>query len=64
MRNGRLERRRSSVAREPDAIARHSGVRYDLRAIAIHDPRNRRPDSLDKRLFTLDARSILGGSAR
>lgn len=45
--------------RERDAIERCSGVRYELRAVAIENPSKQRPDSLDRRLFTRDARSIV-----
>lgn len=44
---------------ERDAIERRSGVRYELRAVAIENPSKERPDSLDRRLFTRDARSII-----
>lgn len=47
------------LAREHDAIEHRSGVRYELRAIAIRDPQKDRPDSIDRRLFTRDARSIV-----
>ncbi|HXO18186.1 MAG TPA: homoserine dehydrogenase, partial [Candidatus Dormibacteraeota bacterium] len=47
------------LQRERDAIERRSGVRYELRAIAIRDLQKRRPDSLDRRIFTRDARSIV-----
>ncbi|MGC1381436.1 MAG: homoserine dehydrogenase [Candidatus Baltobacteraceae bacterium] len=53
----------SSVAErllsERDAIERRSGVRYELRAVAIRDLNKRRPDSLDRRLFTRDARFVV-----
>jgi homoserine dehydrogenase len=45
--------------REREAIERRSGVRYELRAVAIENPSKQRPDSLDRRLFTRDARSIV-----
>ncbi len=47
------------LQRERDAIERRSGVRYELRAIAIRDPEKERPHSLDRRLFTRSARSIV-----
>lgn len=47
------------LQRERDAIERRCGVRYDLRAVAIRDPRKTRPHSLDARLFTRDARAIV-----
>jgi homoserine dehydrogenase len=47
------------LQRERDAIERRSGVRYELRGIAIRDPRKERPDLLDRRLFTRDARAIV-----
>ncbi len=53
----------SSVAErllsERDAIERRSGVRYELRAVAIRDLNKRRPDSVDRRLFTRDARCVV-----
>jgi homoserine dehydrogenase len=45
--------------REREAIERRSGVRYELRAVAIENSSKQRPDSLDCRLFTRDARSIV-----
>jgi homoserine dehydrogenase len=44
---------------ERDAIERRSGVRYELRAIAIRDPHKARPDLLSRRIFTRDARSLV-----
>jgi homoserine dehydrogenase len=48
-----------SLQRERDAIERRSGVRYDLRAIAVADAGKVRSSALDGRLFTRDARSIV-----
>lgn len=45
--------------REREIIERRSGVRYELRAIAIRDPHKNRPASLDARLFTRDARAVI-----
>jgi homoserine dehydrogenase len=42
-----------------DAIARRTGVGYELRAIAIRDPYKPRPPALDRALFTTDARSVV-----
>jgi homoserine dehydrogenase len=47
------------LQRERDDIERRSGVRYELRAIAIRDPLKERPGSLDWQLFTRSARSIV-----
>ena len=47
------------LQRERDAIERRSGVRYELRAIAIRDPHKARPDLLSRRVFTRDARSLV-----
>jgi homoserine dehydrogenase len=47
------------LQRERGAIERRSGVRYELRAIAIRDPEKERPGSLDRHLFTRNARSIV-----
>ncbi|HEX3670783.1 MAG TPA: homoserine dehydrogenase [Candidatus Cybelea sp.] len=44
---------------ERDTIERRSGVRYELCAIAIRDPRKLRPRSLDARLFTQDVCSVI-----
>lgn len=44
---------------ERDAIERRSGVRYELRAIAIRDVTKPRPDSIDPRLYTHDARALV-----
>jgi homoserine dehydrogenase len=53
----------SSVAdrlcRERDSVERRNGIRYELRGIAIRDPRKPRLPSLDLRLFTTDARSVI-----
>ena len=45
--------------RERELIERRSGVRYELRAVAIRDMHKTRPDSLDRRLLTRDARAIV-----
>lgn len=42
-----------------DEIERRSGVRYELRAVAIRDLQKPRPDSLDRRMLTRDARAIV-----
>jgi homoserine dehydrogenase len=47
------------LQRERDEIAYRSGVRYELRAIAIQDSCKRRPDSLDRSIFTRSARSVV-----
>jgi homoserine dehydrogenase len=47
------------LQRERDAIERRSGVRYELRAIAIADSLKRRSSALERRLFTRDARSVI-----
>lgn len=47
------------LQQERDAIERRSGVRYELRAIAIRDPHKPRPDLLSRRVFTRDARSLV-----
>jgi homoserine dehydrogenase len=47
------------LQRERDEIAYRSGVRYELRAIAIQDSCKRRPDSLDRSIFTRNARSVV-----
>ncbi len=47
------------LQRERHAIERRTGVRYGLRAIAIRDPEKERPGSLERRLFTRSARSIV-----
>ncbi len=44
---------------ERDAIQRRCGVRYELRAIAVRDTKKQRPDFVDRRLFTTDARAIV-----
>lgn len=48
-----------ALQQQRDAIERRSGVRYELRAVAIRDPHKRRPDSIDAGLFTRDARAII-----
>jgi homoserine dehydrogenase len=45
--------------RERESIERRSGVRYEVRAVAIRDLAKSRPESLDRRLFTRDARAIV-----
>lgn len=47
------------LARSRDAIERASGVRYELRAVAVRDLSKRRPDSLERALFTRDARAVV-----
>jgi homoserine dehydrogenase len=47
------------LLRERAEIERRGGVGFELRAIAIQDPRKRRPDSLDRRIFTRNARSVV-----
>jgi homoserine dehydrogenase len=47
------------LQRERDVIERRSGVRYELRAIAIADALKRRASTLERRLFTRDARSVV-----
>jgi homoserine dehydrogenase len=47
------------LQRGRDEIEYRSGVRYELRAIAIQDSRKRRPDSLDRGIFTRSARSVV-----
>jgi homoserine dehydrogenase len=47
------------LQRERHEIQRRSGVRYELRAIAIRDPHKERPGSLDRQLFTRNARSVV-----
>jgi homoserine dehydrogenase len=47
------------LQRERETIERRSGVRYELRGIAIRDSSKERPDSLERRLFTRDARAIV-----
>ena len=44
---------------ERDAIERRSGVRYDVRAIAIRDIDKPRASAIDRRLFSTDARAIV-----
>ena len=44
---------------ERQIIERRSGVRYELRAIAIQDSLKRRSSALERRLFTRDARSVV-----
>jgi homoserine dehydrogenase len=48
------------LQRDRAIIERRSGVSYELRAIAICDPHKNRPHSLDRRLFTRDARALAG----
>ncbi len=50
------------LQRERDVIERRSGVRYELRAIAIADSLKRRSNTLERRLFTRDARSVVDDS--
>ncbi len=47
------------LARSGDAIERRSGVRYELRGVAVRDLGKERPGSLDRRLFTKDAKAIV-----
>ncbi|HZV77881.1 MAG TPA: homoserine dehydrogenase [Candidatus Babeliales bacterium] len=47
------------LERERDAIERRSGVRYELRGVAIRDPGKARPESVERALFTRDARAIV-----
>jgi homoserine dehydrogenase len=47
------------LQRERDTIERRSGVRYELRAIAIQDSLKERSSALEHRLFTRDARSVV-----
>ena len=47
------------LQRERDMIERRSGVRYELRAIAIQDSFKSRSSALERRLFTRDARSVV-----
>jgi homoserine dehydrogenase len=47
------------LARERDSIERRSGIRYELRAVAIRDQAKARPVSLDRALFTRDARAVV-----
>jgi homoserine dehydrogenase len=47
------------LIRERDIIERRSGVRYELRAIAIQDSFKSRSSALERRLFTRDARSVI-----
>ena len=47
------------LKRERDAIERRSGVRYELRGVAIRDLGKARPESLERALFTRDARAIV-----
>ena len=44
---------------ERDAIECRSGVRFQLHAIAIANPNKKRPDSIDRRLFTTNARAVI-----
>ncbi len=45
--------------REREVIERRSGVRFELRAIAIADPLKQRSSAIERRLFTRDARSVV-----
>jgi homoserine dehydrogenase len=45
--------------RRRELIEQRTGVGYDLRAVAIRDPHKGRPESLDRDLFTRDARAIV-----
>lgn len=47
------------LQRERDALEHRAGVRYNLRAIAIRDPRKERPSSLRPDLFARDAVSVV-----
>ncbi len=47
------------LARSRDAIERAAGVQYELRAVAVRDLGKRRPDSLERALFTRDARAVV-----
>jgi homoserine dehydrogenase len=47
------------LQREHAAIEQRSGVRYELRAIAVRDERKARPPSLPRELFTADALSVV-----
>jgi homoserine dehydrogenase len=47
------------LQRSRERIARQSGLRYELRAVAVRDADKTRPRSLDGRLFTRDARAIV-----
>src|ERR1700756_1914912 len=44
---------------ERDAIERSSGVRYELRAIAVRDVTKPRPSTTDPNLFTTDTRALV-----
>lgn len=44
---------------ERDAIERRSGVRYELRAIAVRDVTKSRSSTIDSRLFTSDVRAVV-----
>ncbi len=44
---------------EQRTIERGSGVRFELRAVAIRDPAKARPNSLERHLFTVDARAVV-----
>ena len=50
------------LVRERAAIERRTGVRYDLRAVAIADPRKTRPAALPPQLFTSDAFAMIEDS--
>ncbi|HVA32898.1 MAG TPA: hypothetical protein VNG31_02045 [Candidatus Baltobacteraceae bacterium] len=47
------------LQRERAAIEHRSGVRYELRSIAIRDDRKVRPPALESGLFTRDAFAVL-----
>jgi homoserine dehydrogenase len=47
------------LEREREIIERRSGVRYEVRGVAIRDLGKQRPASLDRRIFTRDARAIV-----
>jgi len=47
------------LIRDRDAFERRSGVRYELRGIAIRDVNKTRPPFLDARIFTRDARALI-----
>jgi len=44
---------------ERESIERRSGIRFDLRAVAIRDGSKERPGGLDAALFTRDARALV-----
>ncbi|HYL28250.1 MAG TPA: homoserine dehydrogenase [Candidatus Nitrosotalea sp.] len=47
------------LSRERNALAGRAGACFELRAIAIHDPRKERAALLDRRLFSTDARAVI-----